>query len=66
MFHRHNWDLIDKAVVPPAVGAKLKWGKSEMTESMAIHRQESIRRMAQGYVVLTFKCQCGKIRIEER
>jgi hypothetical protein len=52
--HKHDWNLIDKTVI----------------EGKDVGRVDSSRNsndyLIQGYVVLTFKCDCGEYRIEER
>lgn len=68
--HKHDWNLIDKTLVPPAaVQGKLKFGGLEgsasAVERMQLEQHAFVSRMTQGYVVLTFKCDCGEIRIEE-
>lgn len=64
--HKHNWDLIDKEVIPPHNGSVETGAGGRYTERAFIEREITLRRAGMGYVVLTFKCQCGDIRIEER
>jgi hypothetical protein len=56
--HKHDWNLIDKTIMPGrSSGFKLNGYDVDL---------EVLRKIIQGYVVLTFKCDCGEYRIEER
>lgn len=60
LFHRHNWDLIDKTIIPPAVD-ELPGGTKAQGTGMAV-LFDALRE----HVVYLFKCECGKIKIEKR
>lgn len=62
MFHNHKWNLIDKTILPPAIKTDTKltvwgWEANYLLEQWLDAKRE--------HVVLTFKCDCGKIRVEK-
>jgi hypothetical protein len=58
--HKHNWNLIDKTVIESAFTKLLNSGRAVTSFKMGN------AEVARDIVVLVFKCECGKIRIEER
>jgi hypothetical protein len=56
--HKHDWNLIDKTVIEGKDVGRVR--------SHTVAETRMIIRLIQGYVVLTFKCDCGEYRIEER
>jgi hypothetical protein len=60
MFHKHNWNLIDKTVIAGLPAILDRVTKIDGGPDMI----DALRVLAQGYVVLVFKCDCGKIRTE--
>lgn len=62
MFHKHNWNLIDKTIIPPAVkGPVPTLDVSGMDAANVIWQYMDAYRQ---HVVLTFKCDCGKVKTE--
>lgn len=56
IFHRHDWQVIERTFAPPAYGLSL--GKCEMSEHMA-------ERLTFGVTSVLLKCACGKVLKEE-
>lgn len=59
-FHRHNWDMIDKTIIPPAISGIPGGTKASGTGMATIF--DALRE----HVVYVFKCECGKIKVEKR
>jgi hypothetical protein len=61
MFHRHNFELIDKTVMPSAF-EQLEAAGQSLKRAAGITGEFFEKK-----VVLTFRCmKCGKLKIEER
>jgi hypothetical protein len=56
LFHKHNWELIDKVIIPPNKAITSLKNCSELTG----------QRIILGYVVLTFKCACGDVKVIDK
>lgn len=66
MFHKHNWDLIDKTEIP-APYTRLIEAAKEGIESQGTKMSIPMASMFfHDRVVLTFKCACGKIKVVEK
>lgn len=64
--HKHNWELLDKTVLPPGIrsldNVKMKGTTPHSMEKVVAQMIDATRE----HVVLTFKCTCGQVKIETR
>jgi hypothetical protein len=59
MFHKHNWNLIDKTIIPPALPRSTRVKASDPFATISF-----IDGMTE-HVVHVFKCDCGKVKVEK-
>jgi hypothetical protein len=61
--HRHNWNMIDKTILEAPFSKALRHGVDRPFRSQTAHGAEVFTRDT---LVLTFKCDCGGIKVESR